>query len=123
MTAAMIEAIESELTFWQSWSHIKSPSYFAASIMSDVQEALVRGLDKTARVGLESAAYFLDKDGRSDWAEATRALLADLDAPVHSVYYATEDGHNVYGLESRVTEGLNDIKRQIFEMIRKEHLI
>ena len=123
MTAETITMLETELARWQSYSWTPSPSYFAASIMSDVQEALVRGLKDTATQGLEAAVYYLDKDGRSDWAQATRALLADLDAPVHSVYYGTEGDHNVYGLESRVTEGLNEIKRQIFDVIRRDQLI
>ena len=123
MTTETIAMLETQLTRWQRYSWTPSPSYFAASIMSDVQEALVRGLKDTATQGLQAAAYYLEKDGRADWAEATRALLADLDAPVHSVYYGTEDDHNVYGLESRVTDGLNDIKRQIFDVIRRDKLI
>jgi len=123
MTAETIATLETQLARWQSYSWTPSPSYYAASIMSDVQEALVRGLKDTARDGLKAAIYYLAKDGNQIWAEATNDLLDDLDAPVHSVWYAMEDGHNVYGLESRVTEGLNDIKRQIFDVIRREQLV
>ena len=107
MTAETIAMLETELARWQSYSWTPSPSYFAASIMSDVQEALFLGLDKTAREGLKHAAYFLDKDDRLDWAKATHDLLDDLDD----------------GRESRVIDGLNDIKRQIFDVIRRDKLI
>ena len=123
MTSETIAMLETQLTRWQSYSWTPSPSYFAASIMSDVQEALVRGRKDIAKEGLKAAIYYLVKDGNYIWAEAIDDLLYDLEAPVHSVYYGTEDGHNVYGLESRVTEGLNDIKREIFDVIRRDQLI
>ena len=128
MTNAAATQINEALTTWQSMSRIQSPAYFAASMMSDAQEALCRGLREHASVSLNAVVYVLENDGRTEWADTVRGLLADLGygldegdgfgAPVHSVYYGTDvDGHNVYGLESRVTDGLNAIKREIFRGI------
>ena len=118
MTNATATQINEALTTWQSMSRIQSPAYFAASMMSDAQEALCRGLREHAAASLDAVVYVLQNDGRTEWADTVRGLLADLGAPVHSVYYGTDvDGHNVYGLESRVTDALNAIKREIFRGI------
>ena len=111
MTNATTAQIEEALTTWQSMSRIQSPAYFAASMMSDAQEAIDRELWRHAIESLAAARYLLARDGRHDWeGQVWREEVKLRNRQSNDVVIRT-------ALMSMAIDGLNAIKREIFRGI------